>query len=498
MISAWLLVQLAVALVLVASWVVLRLVPTRAVVLHRALLLALPLAAIGALGPVEHRFSAPAQVWAPAEHDALAVPRVAVLSSLPATLPTALPWELALVVLAAFPALNAAVGLRRLLRGSLRMHRVRGVEVRLAPAAGTPFAVWLGRPVVVLDPDTAAEPALAMLAVRHELQHHRAGDTLFAWILLALGVVSPLALLLRRPFAEAEELECDRALLARGTPVLPYARALARIALRATPGPALAAGMTPFLPRRILMLQTPPVLSRLRSLGAFTTAALVLLLSVPLGWAADGLILDHRVAPAAFAARAEALEARGAFLGAAHPSVAQALDRLVATPEGRRWALLSLSGAESVRPAFEARLVAAGLPIELAAVPMVESGYRNRRADSLPATVPANQRGAGYWMFIAPTARAYGLEVSDTVDERLDPEKETLAAIALLGANYESYGDWGLALAAYNQGNRAVSRAIAAEGSRDSFVLTERGALNDYVAQVYAAAMVLEDPTLVR
>ncbi len=498
MIGAWLLVQIVLVFVVAGAWALLRLVPTHAVVLQRVLLLGLPLAGIGALTPTERPFSAPAQVWAPARHDAAPTPRIGLLAAEPTSLPGHAPWELVLVALATLPALNAAVGLRRLLRGSRRLHRVRGVEVRLAPAAATPFAVWLGHPVVVLDPDTALDAEHASLAVRHELQHHRAGDTRFAWILLALGIVSPIALLLRRPFAEAEELACDRALLARGTPLRPYARVLARIALRAVPGPVLAAGMTPFLPRRLSMLQNPPVRSPLRSVGALGTCVLILALAVPLGWAADGAVLDHRVAPATFEAHAGALEARGAFLGASHPGVATALDRLVATPEGRRWAVLSLTGAEKMRPTFEARLRAAGLPTELAAVPMVESGYRNRRAESLPASVPPQQRGAGYWMFIAPTARAHGLRVDDTVDERLDPEKETMAAIALLRANYENYGDWGLALAAYNQGNRAVDAAVAAEGSRDSFVLAERGALNDYVAQVYAAAMVLADPTLVR
>jgi hypothetical protein len=497
-IGAWLLVQAVVALVVVGAWVVLRLVPTRAVALQRLLLLGLPLAALGTMAPAERPFVAPAQVWAPAEHAAAPIARVALFSAPPTPIPDRAPWELALFILAATPAVRAAIGLRRQLRGSRRLHRVRGVEVRLAPAAGAPFAVWLGRPVVVLDPDTAVASELSAFAVRHELQHHRAGDTLFAWVLLGLGVVSPLALLLRRPFAEAEELACDRALLARGTPARPYARALARIALRSLPAPVLAAGMTPFLPRRLSMLQAPPVASRPRSTAAGIACIGVLALAVPLGWAADGVVLDHRVTPAAFSTHAGALEARGAFLGAAHPLVAKALDRLVATPEGRRWAVMSLAGAEQVRPVFEARLVAAGLPTELAAVPMVESGYRNRRAESLPPSVPPNQRGAGYWMFIAPTARAHGLRVDDTIDERLDPAMETLAAIALLRANHDTYGDWGLALAAYNQGNRAVDQAVAAEGSRDVFVLAERGALNDYVAQVYAAAMVLEEPGLVR
>lgn len=146
----------------------------------------------------------------------------------------------------------------------------------------------------------------------------------------------------------------------------------------------------------------------------------------------------------------------------------------------------------------EAELRAAGLPLALAAVPFVESGYRNREASSLPASVPPGQRGAGYWEFIGSTARAYGLEVSASRDERLDLGRETAAALALLRRNRERYGDWALSLAAYNQGERAVDMAMAAGGSRDALVLAEAGHLNDYVAQVLAAAMLLDDPSLLR
>lgn len=124
-------------------------------------------------------------------------------------------------------------------------------------------------------------------------------------------------------------------------------------------------------------------------------------------------------------------------------------------------------------------------------MPFVESGYRNRAESELPASVPQSSRGAGYWMFIAPTARAWGLTVDATLDERLDLQKETAAAIGLLSSDHARYGDWGLALAAYNQGERAVDRAIREGGSRDAFELAEAGLLNDYVAQVYAAAILM-------
>lgn len=142
----------------------------------------------------------------------------------------------------------------------------------------------------------------------------------------------------------------------------------------------------------------------------------------------------------------------------------------------------------------------ASLPPLLAAVPLVESGYSNwgapgesESASAAPGTVP----GRGLWMFIPETARTYGLVVDGASDERLDPVKETEAAVALLSDLHERYNDWGLALAAYNQGERAVDRAIQEGDSRDVLRLIEAGHLNPYAAQVMAGALVMAEPSLV-
>ncbi len=499
MIGAWIPLQVAVLAIGGAARLLVRFVPSEAQTLQRALLLAAPLALAAGWMPGERPFLPSAQVWAPASGEV--APRVSLGASPALPVPPAAeaPVALALMLAGTVPGLRALLALRRQLSGAHRLRRVRGVEVWLGPNVATPFAVWLGRPVVVLDPDTAFDPELSRLAIRHELQHHRHHDALLAWGLVLLGVASPFAAWLRAPFSEAEELAVDRALVARGVPARPYAAALARIALRAAPSPSLlTAGLPAFLPRRLRMLLAPPAARRPVTLAARATVALVLLGAAPLGWATDGLAQDHRVDPARFTSAAERLDDAGVFLGANDPAVAAALDQLVATPRGRAWAEQSLARAEAIRPAIEAALADAGLPPELSAVPFVESGYRNRAESELPASVPVASRGAGYWMFIQPTARAYGLSVDASVDERTDLGKETAAAVALFRADHDRYGDWALTLAAYNQGERAVDRAIEAGHSRDVFTLQEAGLLNDYVAQVYAAAIVIADASLLR
>lgn len=123
------------------------------------------------------------------------------------------------------------------------------------------------------------------------------------------------------------------------------------------------------------------------------------------------------------------------------------------------------------------------MPLELAAIPLVETGYQN---------LPPQKNGTGLWMFTKDTALAYNLRVSPEKDERLDPEKATEAAIQVLKDYYERFGDWLLALAAYNQGPTRVARIIKKTGSSDVWQLMEEGHLNQYVAKVVAAAIIIE------
>jgi soluble lytic murein transglycosylase-like protein len=100
-------------------------------------------------------------------------------------------------------------------------------------------------------------------------------------------------------------------------------------------------------------------------------------------------------------------------------------------------------------------------------------------------------------MFIPETARRYGLEVSAAKDERLDVTRETQAAAALLSDLHALYGgDWRLALAAYNQGDKKVNEALSKGGSRDVSALMAAGHLNDYTATVQAGLLIVRNPHL--
>ncbi|HEJ84059.1 MAG TPA: LysM peptidoglycan-binding domain-containing protein, partial [Desulfobacteraceae bacterium] len=104
------------------------------------------------------------------------------------------------------------------------------------------------------------------------------------------------------------------------------------------------------------------------------------------------------------------------------------------------------------RPAIVRALKEAGLPEELSWLPLIESGFKVKALSSA--------RALGMWQFIASTGYRYGLKRGQWVDERMDPDKSTEAAIAYLKELHQIFGDWQTVLAAYNCGEGRVLRVI--------------------------------------
>jgi len=140
-------------------------------------------------------------------------------------------------------------------------------------------------------------------------------------------------------------------------------------------------------------------------------------------------------------------------------------------------------------PAMKATLIEEGVPPEFAyGVPIVESGY------SVSATSHAG--AVGPWQFIRGTGQRYGLRIDGDVDERRDPEKATRAAARYLRDLYDRFGDWHLALAAYNTGEGNIERIKGNSGCEDFWEMRERGYLpqetSEYVPRVLAAMQVAQ------
>ena len=112
-------------------------------------------------------------------------------------------------------------------------------------------------------------------------------------------------------------------------------------------------------------------------------------------------------------------------------------------------------------PLFEFYLEKYGLPEELKYLSIVESGLNPRAISRAGA--------GGLWQFMPYTGRSYGLHQDFYIDERFDPEKATEAACRYMKMLYNMFGDWELAMAAYNSGPGNVRKAIRRSGYKKNF-----------------------------
>lgn len=132
-----------------------------------------------------------------------------------------------------------------------------------------------------------------------------------------------------------------------------------------------------------------------------------------------------------------------------------------------------------------------GLPEDLIYLAQAESGFHPLAVSRVGAR--------GMWQFMHYTAPGYGLKRNWWVDDRQDPEKSTRAAAKYLKDLYNQFGDWYLAMAAYNSGGGNVQRAVARTGYSDFWELYRRNVLpnetKNYVPIIVAITIIAKNPT---
>ncbi|MEL6926642.1 MAG: lytic transglycosylase domain-containing protein, partial [Bacteroidota bacterium] len=136
-------------------------------------------------------------------------------------------------------------------------------------------------------------------------------------------------------------------------------------------------------------------------------------------------------------------------------------------------------------PIFEKYMIEYGLPLELKYLSVIESRLR--------PTVVSHVGAGGLWQLMPGTAKKYGLKINKYVDERFDPQKSTEAAMKHLSYLYQRFGNWKLAIAAYNCGSGRMDRAIRKADSYEYDALKKHlpKETTDYVRRFTAASYAL-------
>ncbi len=168
------------------------------------------------------------------------------------------------------------------------------------------------------------------------------------------------------------------------------------------------------------------------------------------------------------------------------------IDRYVAglLASRRDWLQLVLDRSRQYGGFIAEQVRARGLPRELAFLPALESGFQSRALSPKGA--------AGLWQLMRNTASPYGLRIDHWLDERRDFWKATEASLSKLADNHRRFGDWDLALAAYNCGAGRLSRIVRQNPGLDYWGLRRKGVLPRetaaFVPQFMALARILSHP----
>ncbi len=147
--------------------------------------------------------------------------------------------------------------------------------------------------------------------------------------------------------------------------------------------------------------------------------------------------------------------------------------------------LLNMKLANRYFDEIEKILVEEGVPTDFKYLPLIESGFRD-------VISPAG--AAGFWQFIAPTAKTYGLEINDDIDERFNIEKSTRAACAYLREAKASLGTWTLAAASYNLGISGIQSRSQIQRTNSYYDLYLNQETSRYIFRMLAMKIIYSNP----
>jgi membrane-bound lytic murein transglycosylase D len=396
-----------------------------------------------------------------------------------------------------------AVRILRIIADAQKIRCIGCARILASERTRVPFSFWLPAHYFIVVPSALALRGEDLtMAIRHEAQHHRQQDTKLLYLYQLLQAAffwNPAVHRLARQLRELQEFSCDEALgERRHLSVQDYCHCLVRVAEAAAGerrvrlhASMMSGGAGKILKRRIEAMLTRRM-DYLRRSAVCITGAIALALMATTALALSSTIRDLRISSEEAERMAAVARQDSGFPIAVNDRVVKQLNVLLSTPDGRAYLRASLERMQRHEAYISAELVRHGLPLELLAVPLAEAGYRNLPQDDNP------RHGAGLWMFVAPTARQWGLTVDANRDERLDVAMETGAAVRVLSSLYREFDDWGLALLAYNAGSARVERAIRQTGSRDVWELTGKGHEGDpdYLPRLMAAILIIKNPAV--
>jgi len=415
--------------------------------------------------------------------------------------------------------------LRRRLRSLAVLRRFRGIFIAVGPASeGAYSCLDLGfRPWIVLPDTVLVNRAQCQMIIAHEWQHHRQGDLIWVTalefvrrVLFWNPILSYIVPRLQRMVERLQEFSCDEVVLQKRHSPQDYGHCLIQCAEESLslingfgqqqqPQYGTTSLIWPFrrsmpfsqrefLRRRIKMLfKNEKVMSRssrrmnwvrLFAVIAIVGGALASVSIQAMVEKSDPLTVSQVQRVIAERPRSGKIEIE------VNELVVAQLNRYLATWEGRKYIQETRARMTGYEKMIRETMAQYKMPNELMAIPFFESGFRN------DVFSPAPYRSLGLWQFVAETANRYGMKVNASIDERKIPEKETVAAMKYLGKLYRQFGDWRLAITAYNMGEIALENKMAKLDTKDPWKIERASKRLGYLSGVMAALILIEYPEI--
>jgi len=397
--------------------------------------------------------------------------------------------------------------LLKLQRASYCHHKINKIHVLINDKTELPFCWSLFRSHYIVLPQAMLQTNEDMkLAIRHELQHIRQGDTHWLHIMTLIKSLcfwNPFIKLWINWLAELQEYSCDESIvLMRKISLVAYAECLVNAANRnlnynaGIPQGVLGihGSSKSILYRRVDMLFNYQH-HKVKKLSIIAAYIFSLCLAVSTAFALNGSTTLSPLTKEQVNVMIKKSDLDKDFQVTATPEVINEINNIRSSNQARSFMHESLQRMNNYKPVIQAALNKESMPTDLLVIPLVESGYQPLDQSK------NNLLAAGIWQIVPSTAKRFDLTINHHRDDRLNTQLSTKAALSYLKANYAQFQDWKLASIAYEIGAINTERLIKETGSRDAWVLARSpfapGDLKRFLAMLDAELIIMHNPSLI-
>ena len=383
------------------------------------------------------------------------------------------------------------VVIRSILKKTIIIKSFKNIRLYMSQDLKSPCSLWIPGSYIALFPEhVMVDKTLFSHALSHELQHHRQGDTQFLYFLelfKSLFYINPFTHLWIKRLYQSREIKCDMEVLKRKKyNNYAYGNTLVDV-INLKSGKVLnrtwAMASLTTIKRRIEM-----IINAKKQKMKWSHRLIGITLTILFNWQAVAAShsTQHLQEMGLKEVREILSQSPSSFPIEVNEAVLKWLNYFITDPKGKAYMVSSLNKMNIHNEFILQKLKDANMPLELLAVPLMESGYNN--------SIVSINGAAGIWQFMPQTAKRYGLQVNSQTDERLDIGKLTDTAIAYYKhlINIKEFNhDWQLALLAYNSGENGLRRAMENQGTKDPWSLENIGD-KDYLAKIMAGIILVK------